>query len=118
MVGAGQNASGDIMAPLDDRRVLKEFVSIVEAAKLPKQRFHDLRHACVSHLHAQGVPDKEIAAIVGHSDVRLTQALYQHVFKAGKVEAARKMDELLTRVATPNPVATRVATKPASESVN
>ncbi len=86
-----------IGTPLDDRRILKEFVSLLRAAKLPKQRFHDLRHACVSLLHAQGVPDKKIAETVGHSDVRLTQAVDQHVFEAGKQEAARKMDALLLR---------------------
>lgn len=107
-----------IGTPLDDRKILKEFTALVEAAKLPKQRFHDLRHACVSLLHAQGVPDKEIAEIVGHSDIRLTQAVYQHVFDAGKRDAADKMNELLEKVATPNPVATKIATKPAPALVN
>ena len=57
-----------IGTPIDDRKILKEFNSLVEAAKLPKQRFHDLRHACISLLAAQGVPVKVIAEIVGHSD--------------------------------------------------
>ncbi len=107
-----------IGTPLDDRRILKEFTSLVAAAQLPKQRFHDLRHACISLLHAQGIPDKEVAQIVGHSDIRLTQAVYQHVFEAGKREAANKMNELLERVATPDPVATKVATKELAVTVN
>lgn len=32
-----------IGTPIDDRKILKEFNTLVEAAKLPKQRFHDLR---------------------------------------------------------------------------
>jgi integrase len=63
----------------------------VEAAKLPKQRLHDLRHACISLLGAQGVPLKVIAEIVGHSDTRLIQNVYQHAYQ----DAARKMDALL-----------------------
>jgi integrase len=101
-----------IGTPIDDRKILKEFNSLVEAAMLPKQRFHDLRHACISLLAAQGVPVKVIAEIVGHSDVRLTQNVYQHVYKDAKRDAANKMDELLTRVANApkTPVATKVAT--------
>ena len=102
-----------IGTPIDDRKILKEFNSLVEAAKLPKQRFHDLRHACISLLAAQGVPVKVIAEIVGHSDVRLTQNVYQHVYQEAKRDAANKMDELLTRVwnAPESPVATKVATR-------
>jgi integrase len=90
----------------------------VNAAKLPKQRFHDLRHACVSLLGAQGVPLKVIAEIVGHSDIRLTQNLYQHVYQEARHDAALKMDALLTRAAAENPVATTVATKPAPKTIN
>ena len=52
-------------------------------------------------LAAQGVPDKVIAEIVGHSDVRLTQNVYQHVYQEAKREAAKKMDELLAQISTP-----------------
>jgi integrase len=68
----------------------------VKAAKLPKQRFHDLRHACISLLRAQGVDTKVIAEIVGHSDIRLTQNVYQQVYSEAKRAAADTMDALLT----------------------
>ena len=106
--------------PIDDRKILKEFNALVEAAKLPKQRFHDLRRACISLLGAQGVPLKVIAEIVGHSDVRLTQNVYQHVYQEAKRDAANKMEELLTRntTATESPVAIRVATNAAPVKPN
>jgi integrase len=109
----GHVFTSTIGTPIDDRKILKEFNSLVAAAKLPKQRFHDLRHACISLLAAQGVPVKVIAEIVGHSDVRLTQNVYQHVYQDAKHEAANKMDELLTRLATAPEtlVATEVATR-------
>jgi len=100
-----------IGTPIDDRKILKEFNALVSAAKLPKQRFHDLRHACISLLGAQGVPLKVIAEIVGHSDIRLTQNVYQHVYREAKLAAAAKMDEILSSDATGTPVATRVATQ-------
>lgn len=109
-----------IGTPIDDRKILKEFNTLVEAAKLPKQRFHDLRHACISLLGAQGVPLKVIAEIVGHSDVRLTQNVYQHVYQEAKTEAAAKMDALLSGIATAseNVVATSVATNQAPAHVH
>lgn len=84
-----------IGTPIDDGKVLREFNAIVKAAGLPKQRFHDLRHAAITLLGAQGVPLKVIADIVGHSDIRLTQNVYQHVFQPAKREAADKMNDLL-----------------------
>ena len=79
---------------------------------LPKQRFHDLRHACISLLGAQGVELKVISEIVGHSDFRLTRNVYQHVYSEQKRAAADTMNTLLTGLEnTPEkPVATRVAT--------
>ena len=84
------------------------------------RRFHDLRHACISLLGAQGVPLKVVAEIVGHSDIRLTQNVYQHVYQEAKRDAANKMDELLlAAMGTPEiPVATSVATKPALSTLN
>jgi integrase len=108
-----------IGTPIDDSKILKEFNALVTAAKLPKQRFHDLRHACISLLGAQGVPLKVIAEIVGHSDIRLTQNVYQHVYQESKRDAVSKMDELLAKAIAPDsPVATRVATKPAGDTLN
>jgi integrase len=85
-----------------------------DVANLPKQRFHDLRHARISLLGAQGVPLKVIAEIVGHSDIRLTQNVYQHVYSEAKRAAAGTMDTLLSRLENgpEKPVATTVATKP------
>ena len=114
--GTSWKASGFVFTstigtPIDDRKILKEFNALVTTAKLPKQRFHDLRHACISLLAAQGVPLKVIAEIVGHSDIRLTQNTYQHVYRDAKRDAARKIDGLFS-VSKPaeNLVATSVAT--------
>jgi integrase len=110
-----------IGTPIDDRKILKEFNALVKAAKLPKQRFHDLRHACISLLGAQGVPLKVIAEIVGHSDVRLTQNVYQHIYREAKRDAATRMEELLTSAMAKSvkmPVATTVATNTTSNVPN
>lgn len=92
---AGHVFVSTIGTPIDDPKVLRESDAIVKAAGLPKLRFHDLRHAAITLLGAQGVPLKVTAEIVGHSDIRLTQNVYQHVFQPAKREAADKMNELL-----------------------
>jgi integrase len=115
----GHVFTSTIGTPIDDRKILREFDGLVEAAKLPKQRFHDLRHACISLLGAQGVPLKVIAEIVGHSDIRLTLNVYQHVYQEAKKEAAGKMDELLAKASAPeSSVATTVATKSIGTTLN
>jgi integrase len=104
-----------IGTPIDDRKILKEFNALVKAAGLPKQRFHDLRHACVSLLGAQGVPLKVIAEILGHSDIRLTQNVYQHTYSEAKRAAAATMDTLFSGLV--NTPENRVATKPSNRGV-
>lgn len=120
-VETGYVFTSTIGTPIDDRKILKEFNALVEAARLPKQRFHDLRHACISLLFAQGVPDKVIAEIVGHSDVRLTKNIYTHIYGPQKQDAAKKTSDMLTNLmstAAKKPVATSVATKQPLGEVN
>ena len=75
---------------------------MLEAAKFGKRRFHDLRHACVSLLAAQGVDTKEIAKIVGHSDVRLTRSVYQHGTEDAKRAGLTKVGDFLAAPQTNN----------------
>jgi integrase len=46
-------------------------------------------------LLAQGVPVRDLAEILGHSDVRLTMGTYAHVLEAGRDRAAGVMDRML-----------------------
>jgi integrase len=51
--------------PMDGIAVTRRFQAVLRDAGLPRQRFHDLRHACASLLLAQGV-----APPGGHGDAR------------------------------------------------
>ncbi len=57
-------------------------------------RFHDLRHSYLSLLAAQGVAARVAMEIAGHSDIRLTQNSYTHVFDDAKRQAASVIDQL------------------------
>jgi integrase len=65
------------------------------AGRLPRLSFHSLRHSCASILLAQGVPVRDVAEILGHSDVRLTLSTYAHVIEASRDRAAGVMDRVL-----------------------
>ncbi|MGO9178720.1 MAG: tyrosine-type recombinase/integrase [Candidatus Limnocylindrales bacterium] len=81
--------------PLDGISVTRRFQRILRAAGLPRQRFHDLRHACATLLLAQGVPARVVMETLGHSEISFTLNTYSHVLPALGRQAAERMDEVL-----------------------
>lgn len=81
--------------PLDASNVTHAFQKHLVRAGLPRQRFHDLRHACASLLLAQGVNSRVVMEVLGHSQITLTLNTYSHVLPSLQLEAAAKMDSLL-----------------------
>jgi integrase len=60
-------------------RVVNRQCADCNAEQLPPLSFHALRHSCASIRLAQGLPVRDVAEILGHSDVRLTLSTYAHV---------------------------------------
>jgi integrase len=81
--------------PLDGITITRRFQRLLANAGLPRQRFHDLRHACASLLLAQGVPARVVMETLGHSEISLTLNTYSHVMPSVGREAAERMDQLL-----------------------
>jgi integrase len=81
--------------PLEPRNVNRHFASVLKAAGLPHQRFHDLRHACATLLLAQGLDLKVIQEVLGHTSIRTTGDLYAHVHMGLMQRAADGMDDAL-----------------------
>lgn len=86
--------ASSIGTPLNRHNVTRDFQALIKRAGLPRQRFHDLRHACASLLLAQNVQPRDIMEILGHSQISLTMNLYSHVMLPAKQEAASKMDAI------------------------
>ena len=80
---------------LQPRNVLRTLHALLETAKLPRVRFHDLRHSAASLLIAAGVELVEVSMLLGHSELRVTADLYSHLQKQTAAKAARHMDKLL-----------------------
>jgi integrase len=88
------NTNGGAM---DSHRVRRLFKKALTRAKLPPQRFHDLRHAAASLLLAQGVDPRVVMEVLGHSQISLTLNTHSHVMPELQQDAAKLMDALLTR---------------------
>jgi integrase len=78
--------------PRNVRRILHV---LLDAAQLPRIRFHDLRHSAASLLIAEGVELVEVSLLLGHSASRITADLYTHLVKQTSAKAARYMDAVL-----------------------
>jgi integrase len=59
--------------------VLRVLHVLLDAAKLPHMRFHDLRHIAASLLLAGGVELAEVSMLLGHSELRVTMDFYAHL---------------------------------------
>ena len=94
LVGAGYRDYDLVFArpdgePLDPASVAKVFDRRVARSRLPRIRFHDLRHTHVAHLIAAGEQPLLIARRLGHASSSFTMDRYGHLFEdAGSTAAA------------------------------
>src|SRR5438876_8323299 len=84
----------------------------IAKSRLPRLRFHDLRHAHATHLFANGVHPKVASERLGHSKVGITLDLYSHVIPGMQEDAAAMVDAALKLAGQnrkgSNPVAGRI----------
>lgn len=60
---------------------------IREALGLPdKVTFHQLRHAFASRAKARGVRIDDLSAVMGHSEIGVTQHVYVHLYGRDEME--------------------------------
>ena len=100
---SGRVFTNTIGGMVDGDNLTKVFHDLCEAAKVPRIRFHDLRHTCGTFLHAQGVSPFTIQEILGHSQL-VTTRRYTHVDAALQKSALGKVGNLLQKSATETPV--------------
>lgn len=87
----------EIGTPLSESNVRnRSFYPLLEAAGLPRIRFHDLRHTCATLLLGQGVHPKLVQEQLGHSRIGTTLDTYSHVALPMMDEIATRMDSLLS----------------------
>lgn len=83
-IKASRGRGGYVLRGAEGGQVNKQYASkrfkhYVREAKLPERiRFHSLRHTCASWLVQRGVSLAMVQAILGHSDIQITQK-YAHL---------------------------------------
>jgi integrase len=102
LLRVGKRLNGDTFvaaqidgSPLQPRSITHEWARVLTAKKLPRIRFHDLRHAHATHLLASGVHPKIASERLGHSKVGITLDLYSHVMPGMQEDAVAKLDAAL-----------------------
>jgi integrase len=81
--------------PLAASEVTRRFQARLAALGLPRQRFHDLRHAAATFLLAQGVPLRVVMEVLGHSTITTTANVYGHVLPELQRDAMDRQAALL-----------------------
>lgn len=71
--------------------ITNQFVLLLERCKVPRFRFHDLRHYQASILHAMGVPDKYIIERGGWRTDSTLKNIYQHTMDEKRQEVEKNI---------------------------
>ena len=56
----------------------RAWVPLMQRARLPAMRFHDLRHTAAMHLLEDGVPIHAVSRLLGHASVAITVGMYEY----------------------------------------
>jgi integrase len=75
----------------------RDFRKVLERAKLPQIRFHDLRHCHATLLLQQGVHPKVVQERLGHANISMTLDTYSHVLPGMQDRAMRDFENRLLR---------------------
>ena len=81
--------------PMDSRSVTSDLQAVLTRAGLPRQRFHDLRHAYATLLIEAGADLYEVSRGLGHSSIATTANVYAHLTDAMRQRVADRMDGIL-----------------------
>jgi integrase len=86
-----------IGTPLDSRNLTRAFQAALSRLGLPRQRFHDLRHAYATLLIEDGEELGIVSRTLGHADLATTADVYAHLTPAMLHRTAARMDTILAR---------------------
>lgn len=97
-----------IGTPFAPCAVQDEFHRVLDAASLPRIRFHDLRHTAASLMLSHGVAALVVSKILGHSSPSITLGIYAHSTLDMQDHAASVIEEIVAPVAVAVPTLQRV----------
>lgn len=69
---------------------------VLEVAKVPRVRFHDLRHSHATWLLLSGVDFRTVASNLGHAQASTTMDIYAHVISAMQDKASQAISSVIS----------------------
>lgn len=78
--------------PIEPGNLLRAFYLLCAQQGLRRIKIHHLRHTTATLLKNLGVPDRDIQLILGHSQISVTQELYEHGYTEGQRDALTCME--------------------------
>lgn len=81
--------------PWKTDKLRREAYKLMDLAGVRKVRLYDARHACLSWMANNGVPDTVVSAWAGHSDLSFTKRTYVHPDPESLRAGSDKLSELL-----------------------
>jgi len=86
--------ASELGTPLGHRNIGRRGLDkATTTAKLPRLRWHDLRHLTASVLIGEGAPPSYVAAVLGHASPAITLSTYAHLFAEAE-HAERTRDRM------------------------
>ena len=78
----------EVGTPVNPHNLTRLRNSLMDAAKVPRVRLHDLRHLHASILVRHGLDPKAVAERLGHSRASFTLDIYTHILEEQRVMSA------------------------------
>ena len=85
---------GTLINPTNLRR--RSFAPLLQRARLPQIRFHDLRHTCATLLLTRNVHPKYVQELLGHATAAITLDTNSHVIPGMGNHTARAMEDVFS----------------------
>ncbi|MGA5195672.1 site-specific integrase [Streptomyces exfoliatus] len=93
--GSGYVVVDELGRPFKTDKLRREAHRLMAQAGVRKVRLYDARHACLSWMANNGVPDTVVSAWAGHSDLSFTKRVYVHPDPQSLKAGSDKLGELL-----------------------
>lgn len=99
--GEGYESSGRVLVDELGRewrtdKLRRETYKLMASAGVRKVRLYDTRHACLSWMANNGVPDTVVSAWAGHADLSFTKRVYVHPDPQSLKAGSERLSELLS----------------------
>jgi len=85
--------------PIEPRNFVRSFHRICEQNNIRVIKVHHVRHTAATMLKNLGVPARDAQLILGHSQISITQEIYQHDDMGTRRQSLERVEELFAGVA-------------------